>query len=377
MVSLGRLLVAGAALGAVAIAAHTAVNLRVLRRPDSHAWQVDESVDILIPARDEEATIAATVESALAQESVPRLRVTVLDDGSSDGTGEILAAIAARDSRLVVLSTDDDPPPGWLGKPWACARLGTQTSGSVLVFVDADVILEPHAVRALVDELRSADLDMVAPYPRQLSSGTLQRLVQPLVTWAWVATMPVGLAERSHRPSLSAANGQLIAFDALAYAEIGGHGAVHGEVIEDVALMRELKVNGYRCATVDGSHLATCRMYSTDRALIDGYAKSLWSAFGGPVGSIGVGSMLAFVYLVPPAAMALGRSRQVRAWGMAGYLAGCASRAMVARRTGEKVVPDAFAQPASIAAFLYLNAVSWTRHRRGTNTWKGRAVTSS
>jgi hypothetical protein len=246
----------------------------------------------------------------------------------------------------------------------------------VLVFVDADVALHPHAVRAVVATLRDQDLALVAPYPLQLAEGWLERLVQPLVTWAWAATMPVRWGERSHRPSLSAANGQLLAVDAEAYRAIDGHAAVRDEVIEDVALMRAVKSSQRRAATVDGSHLAECRMYDGTPAVVDGYAKSLWSAFNGPAGSAAVNALLVTAYVVPAVAALTAPRRRTRVIGLLGYAAGVASRALVARRTGERVVPDALAHPASIAAFAVLNAVSWQRHVRGTNTWKGRPVTA-
>jgi hypothetical protein len=369
--------VTAGSLTAAGIAAHTAANLRLLRTPDPDAPEVAESVSVLIPARDEERHIAETVRSVLAQSGVPDLEVIVLDDASSDRTGPIVSALAAADDRVRLVTGPDDPlPEGWLGKPWACERLAAQARGSVLVFVDADVVLAPHAVRALVHTLRTTGLAMVAPYPLQVADTWLERLVQPLVTWSWAATMPLRWGERSLRPSLSAANGQLLAVDATAYRHAGGHAAVRGEVIEDVALMRAMKRSGAHAATVDGSHLATCRMYTGTAEVVDGYAKSLWAAFNGPVGSVAVSGLLVGAFVVPAVAAVTAPTGRTRAIGAAGYAAGVASRAMVAQRTGEPVLPDALAHPASIAAFAALSAVSWQRHLRGANRWKGREVTT-
>lgn len=357
---------------AVGIAAHTAANLRALRRPDPDAPASDERVSILVPARNEERTIETTVRSLLAQTGID-LELIVLDDGSTDATARILRTID--DPRLRVITGPDLPPPdGWLGKPWACARLAAEATGSVLVFADADVAFAPGALRAAVHELRTGEFALVAPYPHQLAESWLERLVQPLVTWSWVATMPLGWAERSTRPSLSAANGQFLVFDAEAYRAIVGHAAVQGNVIEDVGLMRALKRDGRRTATVDGSHLATCRMYTGTSGVVDGYAKSLWSAFNGPAGSVAVNALLLTAFTLPAVGMVLGPDARTRAIGTVGYGAGVASRAMVARRTGENVLPDALAQPASIVAFSALNIVSWVRHLRGANRWKGRTL---
>ncbi len=373
--ALARNLVRVGSASAVLLAAHTAVNLRFLRSPDAGAPPAAEGIAVLIPARDEAAHIETTVRSVLAQSGVPGLSVLVLDDGSSDRTAAIIRLIAAEDPRVrLVEGADDPPPPGWLGKTWACARLADQVSASVLVFVDADVVLRPEAVRATVAMLRAHGLAMVAPYPRQVAGTWLERLVQPLVTWSWVATMPLRWAETSTRPSLSAANGQFLVVDAGAYRSIGGHEAVRGEVIEDVGLMRALKASGRRAVTVDGSRLAQCRMYDGTAAVVDGYAKSLWSAFNGPAGSLGVTAFLAATYVVPAVAAVAARDRQTRRIGTLGYLAGVTSRALVARRTGDRVLPDALAQPASIAAFAALSVISWNRQIKGGNSWKGRPV---
>jgi hypothetical protein len=356
---------------AIGLAVHTLVNLRALRRPDPKAPAVQEPIRVLIPARNEADHVARTVTSALDQMGLNDFSVHVLDDGSSDGTAAAVAGIT--DDRLTVASAPDAPPPaGWLGKPWACQRLSAGAHGSVLVFLDADVHIEPWAIRGCIEILRSGDFALVAPYPQQVAETWLERLVQPLVTWSWIATLPLPWAERSQRPSLSAANGQFLVLDADAYRSIGGHAAVAGDVIEDVALMRALKRAGYRTVTIDGSEAATCRMYDGTEQVVAGYTKSLWAAFNGPLGAIGATTLLILSGVAPSVAMIL--SPRNRAIGTIGYLAIVTSRVAAARRTGDRIIPDAFAHPMSIAAFTALNALSWWRHLRGTNQWKGRPV---
>ncbi len=368
------LVLAGSTL-AVGLAAHTALNLRLLRRP-APAARASERVSVLIPARNEARHLTATIESILASTGIDDLEVIVLDDGSTDGTGDIARSL--RDPRLTVIDGGPgDPPIGWLGKPWACMRLAERATGSALVFIDADVHLEPNGIAGTVQSMRADGFALVSPYPRQIAGTPMERLVQPLVTWSWAATLPLGWAERSTRASLSAANGQVLAVDADAYRAIGGHAAVAGEVLEDIALMRAVKRSGRLTATLDGSGIARCRMYEGNREVVDGYAKSLWDGFGGPVGSLAINALLATAYLVPAAGMATGRTHRTRAIGAIGYAAGVTSRLLVARRTGERTWPDVLAHPASIAAFMGLNAVSWSRHVRGTNQWKGRVIKRS
>lgn len=346
-----------AALGAV----HAVVNARLLRRPTLPPPPCFEPVSVCVPARDEGANIGACVEAIRASVGVGQLEVLVLDDGSTDATGRVASAAGAR------VVTGRKLPGGWLGKPHACAQLAEIASGSVLIFVDADVRVVPGAVAATVDLLRRHRLDMVSPYPRQLALTPVERLVQPLLQWTWLTFLPVRWSERHGPDTMVAANGQLLAVDAAAYLSVGGHSAVKGSVIEDVWLARAFKQMGKAVAVVDGTELATCRMYDSWPALRGGYTKSLWAA-----GSASTAGLLALAYLVPPAAALFGRGR-ARALGLAGYVAAVAGRAVSARRTGGRVADSAF-HPVSVALLIGLGVRSRRAKRTGLLRWKGRPV---
>jgi hypothetical protein len=367
--------VATGTIGAVLATAHTAYNLRVLRVPPADPPIVAERVSVLVPARDEAARIEPCIRALLASEGVRDLEVLVLDDASTDGTADVVRRAAQGDPQLRVIDGSDQPlPSGWLGKTWACARLVETATGTVLLFVDADVVVAPRGVAATVALLRMSGLDLVSPYPRQLADGALPRLVQPLLQWSWLTTLPLRAAESSPRESLAAANGQLLAVDAQRYRSSGGHAIVRGEVLDDIALLRAVKRDGGRGAVVDGTHVATCRMYDDGTALVEGYTKSLWSAFGSRAGAAGVVAALTWLYVVPAAAAVVGPSRTARAWGAAGYAAGVAGRALVARRTAQRVLPDVLAHPVSVGAFGLLTAESWRRRSTGSLTWRGRPL---
>lgn len=355
---------------AVALTVHTAVNLRRLRRLPDDPRQVAERVSVLVPARNEAHRIAGTIRSLTAQTRLVDLEIVVLDDGSDDGTADVVRREAAGDPRLRVRE-GRALPAGWLGKPHACHQLAEQATGSVLCFVDADVELDPTALAAAVSLLRDARLDAVSPYPRQLADGFGPRLVQPLIEWSWLTMLPLGIAERSPRPSLAAATGQFFVIDRGAYERAGGHRAVAREVLDDVALLRAVKRSAGRGVAVDGSSHAVCRMYDSWGELYDGYTKSLWSAFGSRVGSAAVVGTLCLAYVVPAASAVIVGSRV----GLLGYAAGVTGRLMVARTTHQPMLPDVLAHPLSIATFSGLTVASWHRRRQGALQWKGRPVT--
>ena len=359
---------------AVAGTAHQLVNRAALRRPPRTPPPVRVPVSLLVPARDEAARIAPTVRSLLAQDGLADAELLVLDDGSTDGTAAVVSEAAAGDPRVTVL-TGTSPPPGSLGKPHACAQLAAAARGEVLVFVDADVVLAPSAVAAAVAVLRGPEpLDLLCPWPRQVVAGALPRLVQPLLAWSWLTTVPLRVAERSGRPSMALANGQFLLVEAAALARAGGWEAVRGAVLDDLALARAVRRSGGRTGVADGSGLATCRMYDSGADLREGYRKSLWAAFGSPAGAVAVGAALALVYVLPPAA-ALAGSRT----GAAGYAAAVAGRVLAGRFVGpasrsDGAGWDAAAHPLSILAVLGLVVSSWVGRVRGTLRWKGRTV---
>lgn len=366
------LVVTGSSL-ACAGAAHQLLNQRLLRRPPDDPPPVTAAVSILVPARNEAHRIAPTIDSLLAQRGLADVEILVLDDRSEDSTAEAVARAAGGDPRLRVLS-GAEPPPGALGKPHACAQLSAAARGEVLVFVDADVVLAPHAVAAAVALLRGErPLDLLSPWPRQVTTGVAGRLVQPLLAWSWLTTLPLRIAERSSRPSMAVANGQFLVVEAAALARAGGWDAVSDQVLDDINLARAVRVAGGRTGVADGSALATCRMYATGRELREGYRKSLWAAFGSPAGAAAIGALLTLVYVVPAAA-ALGGSRI----GALGYTAAVAGRMSAWRwsapRFGAAAAVDASAHPLSVLALLWLLASSWVGRARGTLRWKDRPL---
>jgi hypothetical protein len=350
-----RLLAGAAAL----LTAHAAVNAALLRVP--RATTSEARVSVLLPVRDEADRVEACLRSLLAQEGVD-LELVVLDDGSTDGTVEVVLRVADGDPRVRLL-TGRPLTPGWLGKPHACQQLADAAAATsdVLVFVDADVVLAPHAVAATAELLLSTGLDLLSPYPRQEAPGATL-LVQPLLQWSWLTFLPLRLAERSPLPSLSAANGQLLAVRRTAYERAGGHAAVKAAVVEDVELLRAVKRTGGTGGVCDGTRLATTRMYGSWDELVHGYTKSLWTL---PAPTV---ALMALLYVVPAVAAARG-SRA----GVAGYAAGVAGRVVAARRTGGPVLAAPL-HPLSVAAFCLLAGRSRLHRRHGTLSWKGRSL---
>ncbi|MEU4691185.1 glycosyltransferase family 2 protein [Actinoplanes sp. NPDC023714] len=349
---------------------HTAVNALLLRRPRRSA-STEERVAVLLPLRNEADRVTPCLESLLAQRGVPNLTIHVLDDDSTDGTAAVVRAVAGD---RVVLHRGAGPQPGWLGKPHACHQLSVLASSAsfsepdVLVFVDADVVLEPDAVAGAVEMLRRTGVTLLSPYPRITGAG---RLVQPLLQWSWLTFLPLRLMERSPRPSLAAAGGQWLVVDRAGYQQAGGHEPVRDDILEDIGLARAIKRSGGRIALADGSALATCRMYDSFHDLADGYAKSLWRSFGSASGAATVVVLLSLLYVVPPLLIAY---PPLTPYAAAAYLLAVTGRTISAVATGGRPFPDPFLHPVSVVLFAYLTARSFHKRSRNTLSWRGRPL---
>jgi glycosyltransferase involved in cell wall biosynthesis len=343
---------------------NTVINHFVLIR--SRATQVTAKVAILIPARDEEDSITAAVKSSLAQELLDQFEVVVLNDASTDSTAEKLSAFTH--PKLRVINGEPELPQGWLGKNWACHRLSESVDADFLVFIDSDVTLEPAAVASAINSLTSNELHLVSPYPRQLAPTLLARIVQPLLQWSWLTTVPLKSTRKSLQPSLAVANGQFLVCRADSYQASGGHQGIKGEVLDDIELLRAFYRNGFTGSVIDGSEISTCQMYESNQALVSGYSKSLWNAFGGPIGSLFVNTFFLFVYVFP----LVGFFIDAVVLAALGLALGTIGRLVAAQTSNGRKLPDSLLHPISIVTFSALNLISWWRHLMGTNTWKSR-----
>ncbi len=232
---------------------------------------------LLVPARDEAINLPETLPALLAQGAG---EVVVLDDGSTDGTAAILAAIAARHPELRVL-TGLPLPAGWIGKSWACTQLAAAARGEVLVFTDADVHWRPGSLDAVLAVLREARADLVTAWPRQRTVGLGERVAVPQLDLLLLGALPWPLAAALPQASLAAANGQLMAWRRGAYARVGGHASVRTEVLEDMALARRAKGLGLRLSLRLGAPLLETRMYRSWQGVMEGFGKNVLAAVGG------------------------------------------------------------------------------------------------
>jgi cellulose synthase/poly-beta-1,6-N-acetylglucosamine synthase-like glycosyltransferase len=339
-----------------------AVNFAQIRTP-KRASVFIETVGVMVPMRNEAENVEGLVATLAAQEGP--FHFYLLDDNSEDKTFELLQRITKADSRFTVIkgSALDD---NWIGKTWALQQLFEVTKEEVLVSLDADVRLSNDAINKAVTALQDAGLDFVSPYPRQVAKTFGERLIQPLLQWSWLTTVPLRYAERSGQKSMAVANGQFFIVRRSALASIGGYKTVKHAVIDDVFLARELIKSGSSGTVIDGSEIAETRMYASWNQIEAGYGKSLSKAFGSIYGAIFVMTFLLATCVTP---IILGLSGN--AYGWLGFAAIIGTRVLSALKSGGRVL-DSVLHPISIVAFVYLTIYSYLM--RGSIQWKGRTV---
>lgn len=329
-------------------------------------------VSVLVPARDEAAGIERCVRAALANTPAPD-EVLVYDDGSSDGTGEIVARLAAGDARVRLLP-GVPLPPGWVGKAHACHRLAAAASGQVLVFVDADTVVEPSCLARIGSLLEDRRADVVTAGPRQVTGTFTERLVVPLLSLAYTAWLPLPLVWRSRDPRFLVATGQLLAVRRAAYAAAGGWSEVRAEVVDDMAFCRRVKERGGRVVFADGHRMASCRMYRGWRQVVGGFSKNLYEGVGGrPSGLAAVVLAHVLVFLLPYAglAAALGGAVYLLVPSLAGVAANLALRALLALRLRQPL-EGVLLHPLAVLALLAIALNSFRWSRRGQIHWRDR-----
>ena len=233
-------------------------------------------VSVIVPARNERRNIEACVQSILAGR-YSRVEVIVVDDRSTDGTGDVARALGRLDGRIHVVQTDDLPD-GWFGKPWACAKGAGAARGDLLCFTDADARHGADLVVRTVNEMRERGLDMLSVVGHQELGSFWERVVQPHVFWM-LASRYGGTesVNRSGRVRDKIANGQCIFVRRAAYEAIGGHHAVHDRVAEDLALAQRLFAAGNRTELVMGNEDLSTRMYTSLHEIMAGWRKNVFA----------------------------------------------------------------------------------------------------
>lgn len=372
------------ALGALALlSVRLASNLWFLRRARVQASLVGRSddaaprVSVLVPARDEAATIVDCVASLLDQR-YPHLEVLVLDDNSTDGTGELLDALAAHAERLTVMRRRGAPPADWNGKSYACDALAHHATGEWLLFTDADTLHTPESVARGVAFATALNADFVSVFPYQhVGTWSERLLVSFLLDFLPLVTIDFAALARG-RGARVAANGQYLLVNAATYRAVGGHASISSDLIDDFALARRFQAQGSRIALIQGESLLSCRMYRSAGEVWSGFSKNLLGALDAPVRwqAFVWAPLFAWLYaclfVLPFAHLALGQQVGLAVAEIAWLFIVRGAVVWRLKRPPDEVLTTPFASWGVMALGMSALIQRW---RSAPVMWKGRAYT--
>jgi cellulose synthase/poly-beta-1,6-N-acetylglucosamine synthase-like glycosyltransferase len=250
------------------------INYRVIERlldvpiPELKVWP---RISLIAPARNEERNIAAAMRSLL-QIDYPNLQITIINDRSTDRTGEILQQLANAEPRLNVVEVTELPP-GWLGKNHAMHLGARQSDGEWLLFTDADILFEPTTLRRAIGYANEHLLDHLAAYPDVRMPGWL--LNSFVITFATMFTMFIRPWQvRDPKSKAYIGIGAFNLVSAEAYRVSGGHVPIRMRPDDDLKLGHLLKLNGFRSDVVNGQQAVTVEWYATLGEMIRGLEKN-------------------------------------------------------------------------------------------------------
>jgi glycosyltransferase involved in cell wall biosynthesis len=337
-------------------------------------------VSAIIPARNEETSIARAVESVAAQPEIAE--IIVVDDQSTDRTAVILTELAARIPKLKILHTRTLPP-DWVGKNYAVALGADVAQGDWLLFTDADTCHMPGATRRALADAVDHNAVLVSYSPEQELGSFWERVLIPFVYCRLSAKFSFARVNNPKLPD-AAANGQFLMVLRDMYQKVGGHAAIAGEVLEDVALARRVKQAGYQIYFTAPIGIIRTRMYRSFSALWQGWTKNLYPLMGGTTKEVfsefaKVFPAVELIVLFLFWASLRGAYQPSLPLLVALFLLAIALRcARFAEQLYRNLYPVSYIKYYVPGMCLYTAALiaSWWKNTRGSVQWKGRTYPS-
>lgn len=326
-------------------------------------------VSVIVPARNEEACLAACLQSLVTQAGVD-FEIIVVDDRSTDRTREIAASFAYQRVRLI----EAGPlPAGWTGKNNAVTAGARVARGEWLLFTDADTVHLPGSLARSLDEARQHTATLLSYSPEQVVKSLSEKAVMPVIFAELAASFRPSQVSDPNSPA-AAANGQYILITREAYDAVGGHAAIASNLLEDVALARAVKRSGRKIFFRFGGDAVRTRMYRSFGQLREGWTKNLALLFPSPA-RLAALRALEFVLIV--AGLGLGIASALRGHTRSALFAGLLSVTLYALFL-MRIRRAHFSWDANLLAlfglplFSYLLLRSRRAHAHGSVPWKGR-----
>jgi glycosyltransferase involved in cell wall biosynthesis len=335
--------------------------------------QSSNQVTAIVPARNEEAVIAACVESLAGQTEVGE--ILVINDQSTDQTAGVVRKEMEGIPKLRLLEVQELPP-GWIGKNHAVSIGAREAKGEWLLFTDADAVHSGDSAAKALSIAAVENATMVSFSPQQVMERLYEKALIPYVYCRLASKFSYAEVNDLGKPA-AAANGQFLMIRRDVYEAVGGHASVAGEVLEDVALARRVKGAGYRIWFGSGKGIVRVRMYRSFAAMWVGWKKNLYPLVGNSAAALAKEYVLAvapgFAILIATISGFLFTKSQLFTLCVAviGVLVFSLLYGAELKRRGFTVGLAIYGIPGRLL-FTGVLWASYRSHRRGRLEWKGR-----
>ncbi len=326
----------------------------------------EDTVSILIPARNEEHNILTLLQSIYDQD-YKNYEVIVLDDDSSDQTYQRCAEFAAQHPQFRVIK-GEQLPAGWLGKNFACHQLARHAQGNYLLFLDADEKVSKGLINSAVYRIKVNGLALLSLFTNQEMLTLGEKLTVPLMHYLLLNLLPIRLIFLSKNYAFAAASGQFMLFDANIYKREQWHRQAQNKVVEDVEIMKQVKAAGYKGEGLLANGLIRCRMYTNYQDAVHGFSKNFMAVFNYSV--IGF-SIYLLVVVGGPLAMLFTFNVQ---FIIMMYSIILLSRVMISMLSGQSIFYNVLLHPLQMLSLLVIGVLAIQHHLTKSATWKGRKI---
>jgi glycosyltransferase involved in cell wall biosynthesis len=355
------------------------LNLKSWKNFDEINWErvkLDKvKLSILIPARNEAHNIEECITSIAEQSSkmAMPIEILVLDDQSTDGTGEIVAALTEKYTQLRLIKGKEKPAE-WAGKNFACHQLTEAATGNWFLFLDADVRVIEGQLFNIIAVASTYEDGMLTGFPKQFTKTWMERWVVPMMTFTIGTHLPIAKVSGSQDPKFVAAHGGFILINKETYVASGGHQGIHHSLLDDMDLARAVKRAGHKVHLLNVTKQVEMRMYHGAKEVFQGYQKNLFNGLGrSSLLTFGMIVFYTLVYILPFVSLFLYKSdNTIFIPAMGAYLLAILTRNSIDRQ--QQVTSGLNLWIPVSAFFLVLIALtSWFKgiSKQGYN-WKGR-----
>lgn len=333
-----------------------------------------EAISVLIPARNEAAGIATTLEYLLKSDHTD-FEIVILDDHSEDDTAEIVKAFADRDRRVRLLKSKPLPE-GWNGKQHACWQLAQLAKHRWLLFLDADVHVAPDAISRIMAQMLERPVSLLSGFPRQVTGTPSEQLLIPMMHIVLLGYLPIERMRASNDASFSAGCGQLFFANREDYFQCGGHAKIFGSRHDGIKLPKLFRTANLSTDLFDATDIADCRMYRGYQQVTRGLLKNATEGIANKVLLLPFTILLGGAFVAPTILLVLSFVLKWPLWlsiilGSATFLS-FVPRWMAAHRFRQAWLGVCL-HPLSVAWFLLLQWRAWIEGMLGRRVaWRGR-----